>query len=98
MLVEAWANRHVKYCVTISQKEKKNSVTPQKKQTQIVDNQELGSNRLYKRGDRHNVPRMGYKIGNARKKRRSKNNRSINNTNIYLDILDKKNKERPVLC
>ena len=39
----------------------------QKIQLQLMDNQKLGTNRLYKREDKNNFPRMGNTSGNSRK-------------------------------
>ena len=46
-----------------------------------MDNQVLGTDRLFKGGDRENLPRMGNTSDNNIKKWRRMNNRSTNNRN-----------------
>ena len=59
---------------------------------QLLNNQELGTDGLYNRGDRNNVLKMSNTSFNARKKQRRKNKRSTNKkkqiNNAYPYILD----------
>ena len=68
-------NKLASNCVTSPQKKKNahsKEQSPKNFQFQFVDNQELGTNRLFKGVNRDNMPRMCDTSGNARKKQRGR--------------------------